>query len=334
MLRRDRDNERFTPILSIEQAHTRSSSPITGLEMMTDYFTHPLALCESKAVGAGTRIWAFAHVLPGARIGRNCNICDHVFIENDVSIGDDVTVKCGVQLWDGVTIGNRAFIGPNVTFTNDKFPRSKQYPESFLATVVEDGASIGANATILPGVRIGRDAMVGAGSVVTKDVPPNVTVVGNPAKPIDRGSQNSDAVKSLVGGWQLWTSPDVVQLAGEPVSPGLEVSLPYSAKHMQILHKLPKHAEAGYAELQSAQVLIALQGAIAITLDDGSAQTEVTLSDPASVLQVAPKTWTRLRASTPEIVLLAIRSHPHNEADLVFTREEFLRLVSSASVRD
>jgi hypothetical protein len=204
--------------------------------------------------------------------------------------------------------------------------------------VVEDGASIGANATILPGIRIGHDAMIGAGSVVTKDVPPNATVVGNPAKLIDRGikqsSQNSDAVKSLVEGCRLWTSQDVVPLAGDPVSPGFQLNLPYPSKHMQILHELPKYAEAGYAESRSAQVFIALQGSIAIRLDDGREQTEVTLSDPSSVLQIAPQIWTRLHTSTQQIVLLAIRSHPHNEADLIFTHEEFLRLVASTRVRD
>src|SRR6476661_6417785 len=137
---------------------------------MTDkpFFVHERGICESTDVGIGTRIWAFAHVLPGAVIGANCNICDHVFIENDVIVGDSVTVKSGVQLWDGVRLGNGVFVGPNATFTNDRFPRSKGRPERFLETVVEDGASIGASATILPGLRIGRGSMVGAGAVVTK----------------------------------------------------------------------------------------------------------------------------------------------------------------------
>src|SRR6185436_8881129 len=118
--------------------------------------------------------------LPGARIGRNCNICSHVFIENGVVIGDNVTVKCGVQLWDGITLEDDVFIGPNVTFTNDRRPRSKRYPEAFERTTVCAGASIGANATILPGLVIGRSAMVGAGAVVTHSVPPNAIVIGNP----------------------------------------------------------------------------------------------------------------------------------------------------------
>src|SRR5690606_6609238 len=147
-----------------------------------DYFVHPNGLCESRNIGAGTRIWAFAHVLPEARIGRDCNVCDHVFIENDVVVGDRVTIKCGVQLWDGTEIEDDVFIGPNATFTNDRFPRSKQYPESFARTRVSQGASIGANATLLPGITIGPNVMVGAGAVVTRSVPPNAIVVGNPAR--------------------------------------------------------------------------------------------------------------------------------------------------------
>src|SRR5207342_2050632 len=147
-----------------------------------NYFCHPNALCESKEIGSGTRVWAFAHILPGARIGADCNICDGVFVENDVIVGDRVTVKCGVQLWDGVRLEDDVFVGPNATFTNDRFPRSRQYPAAFPETVVETGASIGANATLLPGIEIGANAMVGAGAVVTRSVPPNAIVVGNPAR--------------------------------------------------------------------------------------------------------------------------------------------------------
>jgi len=142
---------------------------------------HPLSDVTSKQVGSNTKIWQFTVVLPGAIIGDDCNICAQCFIENDVVVGDRVTVKSGVQLWDGLRIGNDVHIGPNVTFTNDKYPKSRNTNYVCLQTLIEDGASIGGGATILPGLRIGAGAMVGAG-VVTKDVPPGVTVVGNPAR--------------------------------------------------------------------------------------------------------------------------------------------------------
>lgn len=147
---------------------------------------HPLSDVQSQAIGEGTRIWQFSVVLAGAKIGASCNICAQVFIENDVVIGDNVTIKNGVQLWDGLRIENNVFIGPNVTFTNDLHPRSKVYPAVFLQTIVKSGASIGANATILPGVTIGENAMIGAGAVVTKDVPADAVVIGNPAKIVRR----------------------------------------------------------------------------------------------------------------------------------------------------
>jgi UDP-2-acetamido-3-amino-2,3-dideoxy-glucuronate N-acetyltransferase len=143
---------------------------------------HPLADIQSETIGNGTKVWQFCVVLAGARIGYDCNICSHCFVENDVVIGNDVTIKSGVQIWDGITIEDNVFIGPNVTFCNDKKPRSKEYPDQFMKTIVRKGASIGANATILPGVVIGIGAMVGAGAVVTKNVPDHLMVVGNPAK--------------------------------------------------------------------------------------------------------------------------------------------------------
>ncbi len=149
---------------------------------MDKFFVHPQALVESQKIGSGTRVWAFVHILPNAEIGDDCNICDHVFVENDVSIGNRVTIKCGVQIWDGITIEDDVFIGPNATFANDIFPRSKMYPNNFLRTVIRKKASIGANATILPGLIIGEGAMIGAGAVITKNVAPFAVMVGNPAK--------------------------------------------------------------------------------------------------------------------------------------------------------
>ena len=154
---------------------------------------HPSAIVEPGAsVGQRTTIWAFVHVLAGATLGEDCNVCDHVFIEGDVIVGNRVTIKSGVQLWDGLRVEDDVFIGPNATFTNDPFPRSKQYPERYPATTLRRGASIGANATVLPGLTIGEHAMIGAGAVVLEDVPARAVVVGNPGKIIRYLDATSD----------------------------------------------------------------------------------------------------------------------------------------------
>jgi acetyltransferase-like isoleucine patch superfamily enzyme len=145
-------------------------------------FIHPSSDVQSKQIGEGTRVWQYVVILPGAVIGRDGNICSHCFIENKVIVGDRVTIKCGVQLWDGVTLEDDVFVGPNATFTNDLKPRSRNTSAKLLPTLVKKGASIGANATILPGLTIGEGAMIGAGSVVTRDVPPGSIMVGNPAR--------------------------------------------------------------------------------------------------------------------------------------------------------
>lgn len=152
---------------------------------------HPTADCQSAHIGSGTVVWQFTVILPGARIGANCNINAQVFIENDVVVGDNCTVKCGVQLWDGLTVEDDVFIGPNVTFANDKYPKSRRPPPAFQRTVLRKGASIGANATILGGVEIGAGSLIGAGSVVTKNVPPGEVWCGNPARRVRSVAEQS-----------------------------------------------------------------------------------------------------------------------------------------------
>lgn len=144
-------------------------------------FIHPLSDVKSRSIGQKTKVWQYSVIFADTIIGENCNICAHTMIENDVVIGNNVTVKSGVYIWDGIVLKDNVFIGPCVTFTNDKKPRSKHYPDEFPKTIVELGASIGANATILPGLTIGKNSLIGAGAVVTKDVPENAIMVGNPA---------------------------------------------------------------------------------------------------------------------------------------------------------
>jgi UDP-2-acetamido-3-amino-2,3-dideoxy-glucuronate N-acetyltransferase len=149
--------------------------------MKNSYYIHPAAIVEAEIIGEDTRIWAFVHILKDVKIGKNVNVCDHCFIESDVIIGDNVTIKCGVYLWSGISIRNNVFIGPNVVFTNDLRPRSRQGFKQE-KTVIEEGASLGANSTVLAGIRVGAYSFSGIGSVITKDVPNHALVYGNPAK--------------------------------------------------------------------------------------------------------------------------------------------------------
>jgi acetyltransferase-like isoleucine patch superfamily enzyme len=150
--------------------------------MEKNYFVHPNALVESDDIGAKTRIWAFAHVLKNVKIGEDCNLCDYVFVESGVTIGNRVTIKNGISLWEGLEVEDDVFLGPNAVFTNDMFPRSKRHSGNFLKTLLQKGASVGANATILCGITLGKYCLIGAGSVVTRSVPDFALVTGNPAK--------------------------------------------------------------------------------------------------------------------------------------------------------
>ena len=223
------------------------------------HFVHALGCCETQQVGTGTRVWAFAHVLPGAAIGEDCNICDHVFIENDVMIGNRVTVKCNAVVCDGVRIEDDVFIGPHVSFTNDMFPRSKHHLKEFPRTIIACGASIGANSTILPGVTVGQNAMVGAGAVVTRSVPPNAIVMGNPARIV--GYVDSQPVsaavfeitndvaasvqKTAVAGVTLHRLPLVDDLRGNLVVGEFEQHIPFAVKRFFMVFDVPSAETRG-----------------------------------------------------------------------------------------
>ncbi len=312
-----------------------------------DVFVHEMGLCEATRVGAGTRVWAFAHVLPGAVIGADCNICDHVFIENDVTVGDAVTVKSGVQLWDGLRIGSRVFIGPNATFTNDRFPRSKEYPDAFLETVIEEGASIGANATILPGIRIGRSAMVGAGAVVTKSVPAFAVVVGNPAvivgyqtpkaslpalgasEPL--GDKAGARVKLGVGGCELWRLPHFSDLRGELSPLEFARDLPFVPLRSFIVHGVPSNKVRGeHAHRICHQFLIAAHGSLAVVVDDGKQRQQVVLDEPSAGLYLPPLVWGIQYKFEADTALLVHASHPYDAADYIRDYDTFRKAVNAS----
>ncbi|MBO9123164.1 MULTISPECIES: WxcM-like domain-containing protein [unclassified Rhizobium] len=304
------------------------------------YSVHPNGICESEYIGDGTRVWAFAHILPGAVIGSNCNVCDGVFIENDVVVGDNVTIKCGVQLWDGVRIGSNVFIGPNATLTNDKFPRSKVYPEKFAETVIEDFASIGANATILPGINIGRSAMIGAGAVVTKSVPANAVVVGNPAVIVGYQTETGEPervtvelenkVALNVGRCELWRLPRFADLRGQLAPLEYEKDLPFVPKRSFIVHGVPSNKVRGeHAHHQCKQFLIAVHGSVSVVIDDGTRRKEVQLSDPSTGLYLSPLVWGIQYKFEPNSVLLVFASDPYEASDYIREYKQFLELVNA-----
>lgn len=313
--------------------------------MTIQYFKHDLALVESGTIGPGTRIWAFTHVLPGARIGTDCNICDHVFVENDVLIGDRVTIKCGVQLWDGITVENDVFVGPNVTFSNDKFPRSRQYPDSFSKTHVKRGASIGANATILPGLTIGANAMIGAGAVVTRDVPPNAVVVGNPARitgyvqTIGRPALASPALVPdgglrplAVSGARLYRMPLIEDLRGALTFGEINQHLPFEPKRFFIVFDVPTREVRGeHAHLALHEFLICLRGSCSIALDDGHHREEVVLDTPTVGLHVPPRLWRVHYKYSPDAMLLALCSDIYDAADYIRDYDMFIELTHGSS---
>lgn len=305
-------------------------------------FIHPQAICESSAIGAGTRIWAFAHVLPNAKIGKDCNICDGVFIENDVVMGDQVTIKCGVQLWDGLTLEDMVFIGPNVTFTNTLFPRSKAFQKEFLRTVVCEGASVGANATILPGITVGRNAMVGAGSVVTQSVPANAIVFGNPARIVgyvDAQDNTRELASNAapeeaqllieetgVKGATLHALRQTADLGSSLVSVDFAKEIPFlPRRYVLVCGGAGEQASGQYAYRTGHQFLTCIRGACAVLVDDGVNRREVRLQEAHRGLYLPPMIWSTRYKFTEEAVLLAFISEYEDNDDAVRDYGQFLK---------
>lgn len=304
-------------------------------------YIHPQAICESSSVGENTRIWAFAHVLPNARIGADCNICDGVFVENDVVVGNRVTVKCGVQLWDGLVVEDDVFIGPNATFTNDRFPRSKVFPEKFLNTIIRKGASIGANATILAGLEIGAGAMVGAGAVVTRSVPPNAIAVGNPARIIGyvgadqnkvskapKTSVDSVAGATSVKGVTLHKFPFIKDMRGSLSVGEFERTIPFSPKRHFLVFDVPNREVRGeHAHHVCHQFLICVKGSCSAVADDGENRQEFLLDKPNVGLYMPPMIWGTQYKYSSDAVLLVFASEYYDPNDYIRDYSEFLSLI-------
>jgi acetyltransferase-like isoleucine patch superfamily enzyme len=308
---------------------------------MADYFTHPHAIVESPQIGRATRIWAFVHILPGAVIGEDCNLCDHVFVENDVVVGDRVTVKCGVQLWDGVRLEDDVFVGPNATFMNDPFPRSKKYPLEFSKTVVQKGASIGANASILPGVTIGQNAMVGAGAVVTRNVPPNSIVVGNPARIVNYVTGNDVQSRmpispSTIGGEdvpvpgvKLIQLPEVTDLRGSLTFAEMPGLLPFEPRRFFLIFDIPgKDVRGEHAHKELHQFLICVRGQCSVVLDNGEVRHEVRLDRPTLGLHIPPRIWATEYKFTRDAALFVLASDVYRADDYIRDYAEYLEFVS------
>ena len=307
-----------------------------------DYYIHPNAIVETHSIGKGSRIWAFAHILPNAQIGEDCNICDYVFVENDVVIGNRVTIKCGVQLWDGITLEDDTFVGPNATFTNDRFPRSKQYPEKFAKTLIRKGASIGANATVLPGLTVGVNAMIGAGAVVTKNVPPNAIVVGNPANIVgyvETPQHSSEQLVSLpseqklsklsVKDAALYKMPLIEDLRGALSFGDFKYHFPFIPKRYFLVFDVPnKEIRGEHAHKTLQEFLVCVKGKCAVTLDDGQLREEVELSSPTIGLFVPAMLWRTHYKYTPDAMLLVFASDIYRPDDYIRNYDEFLSLLS------
>jgi UDP-2-acetamido-3-amino-2,3-dideoxy-glucuronate N-acetyltransferase len=302
-------------------------------------FVHPQGICESTHVGDGTRVWAFSHILAGARIGRDCNICDHVFIEDDVVVGDRVTIKCGVQLWNGLVVGDDVFIGPNATFTNDRFPRSKRQVTP-LRTQIEAGASLSANCTILPGVTIGRDAMVGAGAVVTHDVPARAIVIGSPATivgyvdavTLPSPEVAASGVHELIGGASLVHLEEHTDLRGSLVAAHLSDQVPFTPKRFFVVYNVPgKDVRGEHAHRACQQFLVCVHGSLSLLLDDGEQRQEIRLEAPTVAVYIPPMVWSVQYRFSDDAVLVVLASDEYDPEDYIRDYEEFLRVKGDRS---
>jgi acetyltransferase-like isoleucine patch superfamily enzyme/dTDP-4-dehydrorhamnose 3,5-epimerase-like enzyme len=308
-----------------------------------NYFVHSHAICESAAIGENTRIRAFVHILPGARVGRDCNIHDHVFIENDVVIGDRVTVQSGVQLLDGVRVADDVVIGPNATLSSGGHPPIRENEEGVPPTHLGRDASIGSGANVLPGVRVGARAMVADGAIVTHDVPPRAIVSGNPARivgyvdtakrPLPARTLSPDSQTPVtptgVDGVTLHRMVIVEDLRG-PLSAGeFGVHVPFMPRRYFMVFDVPnKDVRGEHAHRKCHQFLVCAKGSVAIVIDDGRTSEEVLLDAPDLGLYVPPMVWAVQYKYSSDALLLVFASDHYDPADYIRDYDEFRKLVS------
>jgi acetyltransferase-like isoleucine patch superfamily enzyme/dTDP-4-dehydrorhamnose 3,5-epimerase-like enzyme len=304
---------------------------------MPSDLVHKTADVQSQNIGRGTKIWQYVIVLARARIGTDCNICAHVFIEDDVIIGDRVTVKCGVQLWNGLRVEDDVFIGPNATFTNDRYPRSLRQRDSPLETRLMRGATIGAGAVILPGLTIGEGAIVGAGAIVTRSVPPRAIVVGNPARIVSYAdtpriatSAQFDAARerppagmsgvrrSLVNGVSLHALPRIPDMRGSLSVGEFHRHVPFAPKRYFMVFDVPTVETRGeHAHRECEQFLVCVRGNCAIVADDGIQREEFVLDRIDVGLYLPPMIWAIQYRFSSDAVLLVFASHYYDPADYI-----------------
>jgi UDP-2-acetamido-3-amino-2,3-dideoxy-glucuronate N-acetyltransferase len=315
-------------------------------------FIHPSADVQTPHLGARTRVWQCSVILPQAVIGEDCNVCAHCFIENDVQIGNRVTLKSGVQLWDGLRVHDDVFIGPNASFSNDKYPKSRNQPEQFLQTVVQQGASIGAGAVVLPGLVIGRGALIGAGAVVTQSVPPYAIVIGNPARitgyrndqqraspqttllegaPIGSPSSSpmppGTSTSVGVGRVRLHQLKRVRDMRGDLSVGNFGVDVPFQPSRYFLTFNVPSEKTRGeHAHRKCHQFLVCIKGRCAVVVDDGQQRRELQLDSPDVGIHMPPMIWGIQYKYSADAVLMVFASDPYDNADYIRDYGEFLHL--------
>ena len=317
-------------------------------------FIHPTADVRATQIGANSRIWQFCVVFEHAKIGADANICSHCLIENKVVIGDRATIKSGVQLWDGISVGDDVFIGPNVTFANDKYPKSKQCLSEPIETILEDGVSIGGGASLVAGITIGKGALVAAGAVVTKSVPAYTIVKGNPARVsgyVESTSQvDSDTEPSVsnvsnvrkvpmrgdqqllslgVGKASVKRLKYVADMRGNLSVSEFPQDIPFDPKRYFLIFDVPNQEVRGsHSHKKCEQFLICVKGSVNVMVDDGAARSEVVLDSPDLGVYIPPLVWGTQYRYSEDAVLLVFASHPYDDADYIRSYQEFLSVVN------